>query len=242
VDSVDGALAAERAGASRLELCAALADGGTTPSAGLIQAVCGAVEIPVMVLVRVRGGDFVYSSIELDVMRRDVAHALERGAAGVVVGALLPDGDVDSASTRALVDAAGDAPVTFHRAVDLSRDPIAAVRTIAELGVATVLTSGAAQTALEGAPTIVRMAAAVPGMEVMAGGGVNETNVSQVVAATRVRAVHVRCGVSVSRPERASTPPRINLRKPLPQDERAWQDSSEERIRQVVIAAGRVAS
>jgi copper homeostasis protein len=246
VDTLDGALAAARAGASRLELCAALADGGTTPSAGLIEAVCGAVGIPVMVLVRARGGDFVYSAAELDVMRRDVAHALALGAAGVVIGALSPDGAVDAATTAALVDAAGDAPVTFHRAVDFTRDPVAAVRNVAELGIGTVLTSGGARTALEGAPVIARMAAAGgTALTVMAGGGINEGNVAQVLAGTRVRAIHVRCGVLRGHGEGDScrvAPGPIGLRKALPDDEAAWEDSSEERIRSVVIAAGGAAS
>lgn len=247
VDSVDGAVAAERAGASRVELCAALADAGTTPSAGLIQTVCEAVRIPVMVLVRARGGDFVYSDAEMDVMRRDAGNALALGAAGVVIGALQPSGEIDAAATLALIDAAGESPVTFHRAVDFTPDPVAAIATLAGLGVSTVLTSGGAQTALEGAPTIARMvAAAGESMEVMAGGGVNETNVAQVIASTRVRAVHVRCGVlrtrqSVADPSAARNKAEratVRLRKQLPPDERAWEDSSEQRIRQVVIAAG----
>jgi len=241
VDSLRGALAAERAGARRLELCAALSDGGTTPSLGLIDAVCSAVAIPVMVLVRVRGGDFVYAHDEVDVMRRDAANAIRAGAAGVVVGALTARGDVDAETTVSLVDAAGECDVTFHRAIDFTADPVAAVDVIADLGVATILSSGGAQTALEGAPTLARMVAACGDrIVIMAGGGITEANAARVVQATGVRAIHVRCSAlqMAAAGGGASEEPRVRLRKPLPADERAWEDSSEARIRQVVIAAG----
>src|SRR5438874_11106009 len=116
VDSVASALAAERAGAHRLELCAALADGGTTPSAGMIAAVVKTVSIPTFVLVRARGGGFVYSDDEIDVMRRDIRVAASLGAQGIVIGALTEQGDVDATTTAVLVEAAEDLPVTFHRA------------------------------------------------------------------------------------------------------------------------------
>lgn len=241
VDSVRGALAAERAGAGRLELCAALSDGGTTPSMGLIEAVCGAVAVPVMVLVRVRGGDFVYAREEVDVMRRDAASAARAGAAGVVIGALTARGDVDAETTLALVDAAGACAVTFHRAIDFTQDPVAALDAIMDLGVATVLSSGGAQTALEGAPTLARMVAASgERIQVMAGGGITEANATRVIQATGVRAIHVRCSALqlAAAGGGGSEEPRVRLRKPLPADERAWEDSSEARIRQVVIAAG----
>jgi len=196
VDSVHGALAAERAGAARLELCAALADGGTTPSAGLIAAVCSAVAIPVMVLIRVRGGDFVYAPDEVDVMRRDAMHAVSLGASGVVIGALTAGGDIDRATTLSLVDAAGDCAATFHRAIDFTRDPVEALGALSGLGIATVLSSGGAQTALEGAATLARMVAngvSPHSIEVMAGGGITEQNATQVIEATGVGAIHVRC-------------------------------------------------
>src|SRR5437016_1130645 len=112
VDSLASALAAERAGARRLELCAALADGGTTPSAGMIAAVVKSVAIPVVVLVRPRGGGFVYSDDEIDVMRRDIAVARSLGASGVATGALSERGEVDTTTTAVLVEAAEDLPIT----------------------------------------------------------------------------------------------------------------------------------
>ena len=151
VDSVDSAIAAERGGAHRLELCDALVDGGTTPSAGMIAAVKAAVSIPVFVIIRPRGGGFVYSDAEADVMRRDAEVAGTLGADGIVVGALQPDARVDVRRTRALIDAARGLSVTFHRAFDLVRDRYEALDVLASAGVTRVLTSGGALTALLGA-------------------------------------------------------------------------------------------
>src|SRR5574338_866447 len=127
VDSVASAIAAERGGAHRLELCDALFDGGTTPSAGMIAACKEAVSIPVFAIIRPRGGGFVYTDAERDVMRRDVVAARDLGADGVVIGGLLPDGTVDTDLVRLLRDAARDLPLTFHRAFDLTPDLDAAL-------------------------------------------------------------------------------------------------------------------
>src|SRR5579859_2777889 len=119
VDSVASAVAAEAGGANRLELCDNLADGGTTPSAGMIAAVKARVAIPVFVIVRPRGGGFVYTADELDVMRRDVQAAKGLGVDGFVLGILTPRAAVDVPATRRLTQEAGGLPVTFHRAFDL---------------------------------------------------------------------------------------------------------------------------
>src|SRR5690242_19001297 len=121
-ESVASACAAERGGARRVELCDALFDGGTTPSAGMIAACQEAVSVPVFVMIRPRGGAFVYSKEERDVMRRDVVLARELGADGVVIGGLLPNGAVDPALVDMLVETARGLPVTFHRAFDLTPD------------------------------------------------------------------------------------------------------------------------
>src|SRR5689334_5407973 len=113
VDSVASAIAAERGGARRLELCDALFDGGTTPSAGMIAACKEAVSIPVVVMIRPRGGGFVYSDMERDVMRRDVVVARDLGADGAVIGGLRPDGTVDSALVSSLKEAAPELSFTF---------------------------------------------------------------------------------------------------------------------------------
>jgi copper homeostasis protein len=150
VDAIDAALEAASGGAGRLELCGELLQGGVTPSAGLIGAVRDRVKIPLFVLIRPRTGDFLYSADERDVMLRDVALAKALGADGVVIGALAANGDVDIATTRALLDAARPMQVTFHRAFDFARDQDVATEALLNLGVDRVLTSGGAPSALEG--------------------------------------------------------------------------------------------
>src|SRR2546425_4990959 len=166
VDSVESALAAARGGAHRIELCANLVEGGTTPSAGTL-AVCRArLEIPIFVLIRPRGGDFLYSAAELAVMLEDVRRAKETGAHGIVTGVLRADGEIDQDRTGELIAAARPLRVTFHRAFDVCRDAGRALETLIALGVERVLTSGQAATAPEGAEAIaglVRRAAGQPG-------------------------------------------------------------------------------
>lgn len=191
VDTVAGALAAQEAGADRVELCSALGTGGLTPSAGLVEEVLAAVALPVHVLVRPRDGDFLHDRHEVSVMVRDVAHAARLGAHGVVVGALTPDGDVDLDTCKRLVDAAAGLPVTFHRAFDLARSPLDALDAVLTLGAGRLLTSGQEATALAGAPliaTLVRTAG--DRLSVMAGGGITAGNVAEVVAATGVSEIH----------------------------------------------------
>lgn len=236
VDSVRSALAAERAGAGRVELCAALHDAGTTPSAGMIAAVTDAVRIPVVVLVRPRGGAFAYTRAELDVMRRDVEAARRLGAAGVATGALRPDGRVDETALRSLLDAAGPLPVTFHRAFDLTPDVGESLEALAALGVRRVLTSGGAATALDGADALAALVSRSAGrVAILAGGGLREAHVAEVVRRTGVREVHVR-GSEVVRAELAESARAVRLRKPLPEDEAAWEETAEARIRGFVAA------
>src|ERR1051325_10857840 len=154
VDSVASALAAERGGAGRVELCDNLFDGGTTPSAGMISAVKATVKIPVFVIIRPRGGGFVYSYDELSVMRLDIEAARMLGADGIVLGALTNDARVDEEQLQPLLDAAKGLPVTFHRAFDLTRDRAEALETLMRLKIERVLTSGGATTAIEGSEQI----------------------------------------------------------------------------------------
>src|SRR5688500_10308962 len=135
VETLDDALAAVAGGADRLELCADLDAGGTTPARALVANVLARVSVPVLVMIRPRAGDFVYSREELDIMRDDIAAAIDLGASGVVLGALDSSGSVDVAATRALFAAARGRDVTFHRAIDYARDVLAAVETLASLGV-----------------------------------------------------------------------------------------------------------
>jgi copper homeostasis protein len=221
-----------------LELCDALFDGGTTPSAGMIAACKAAVSIPVFVMIRPRGGGFVYSDAERDVMRRDIIVARELGADGVVIGGLRSDGNVDVPLVRFLVEAANGLPVTFHRAFDFTPDPAASLELLADAGVRRVLSSGGAPTAAEGATVLadlVRQAGSR--MIVIAGGGVREENVRSLVSISGVREVHVR----LTRHTRGGEPPSrrgVQVRKPLPEDEAAWEETDERRVQSFVKTLG----
>ncbi|NEA22310.1 copper homeostasis protein CutC [Actinomadura bangladeshensis] len=192
IDSVAGAIAAEKAGAHRVELCAALFEGGLTPTLGTVRAALAAVSsIKVNVIVRPRGGDFIFDEHEVAAMEHDVALIREAGAHGVVIGALTPAGAIDRPVVERLLAAAGGLPVTFHRAFDMAADPFAALEELVELGVDRVLTSGQDVSVLEGAPLIAELVRrAGDRIIVMPGGGVTDRNVVRVVAATGAREIH----------------------------------------------------
>lgn len=189
--SLASALAAQAGGAGRVELCGNLADGGVTPSHGLIAAARDRLRIPLYVLVRPRGGDFLYDEAELDVMRRDVEACVRLGCDGVVIGMLDADGDVDAGRCRTLIEAAGPLGVTFHRAFDAVRDPGRALENLIALGCERVLTSGGCRSALEGAANIAALVRQAAGrLRVMAGAGVQPGNVADLLALSHADEVH----------------------------------------------------
>jgi copper homeostasis protein len=193
VVSAGGVRASLAAGADRVEFCASLEVGGITPSIGLIERVVeiAARRLAVHVLVRPRGGDFVYSGDEEDVMSRDIRAVKAAGADGVVVGALTPSGAVDVPLTSRLIEVARPLSVTFHRAFDETADPAASFDDVLALGVDRLLTSGAAATALEGADLIASLARRCAGrVEVMAGSGVTEQTAAEILRRTGVRELH----------------------------------------------------
>ena len=201
VDSIESALAAERGGAHRIELCSDLPEGGVTPSAGLIAAVRQKVSIELSVLVRPRPGDFCYSDEEMEVMRRDIATAKQLGADCVVLGILELNGRIDTARTRELVHLAAPARVTFHRAFDMSADLLQSLDDLQATGVHCVLTSGGKQTAADGMETLRRMVHAANGcVRIMAGGGIDENNVGEIVERTGVREIHASLKSSIATP------------------------------------------
>jgi copper homeostasis protein len=207
VDSVQGAVAAAAAGAHRLELCCALGEGGLTPSVGLVQAVKAVVSLPVVAMLRPRGGDFLFDDSEFDVLLRDVAALRTAGADELITGMLTADGDFDRARMAAIVQAAAPLPVACHRAFDCARAPTAALEQLTELGVARVLTSGQRRTALAGAPTIATLVAlAGSRITVLAGGGVRAANVRALVAQTGVREVHLSATAWSGSPMRHRNP------------------------------------
>lgn len=236
VDSVVSAVAAERGGAGRVELCDSLADGGTTPSAGMIAAVKAAVRLPVYVIIRPRGGGFVYDDSELGVMRLDMEAARMLGVDGFALGALTRDSRIDVPRLRVLKEHAQGLPITFHRAFDMVADQEAALETLVQERVARVLTSGGAPSALEGVEAIGRLVRRAAGqITVVAGGGVREETVQEIVHRSGVNEVHVR-GTRVAATDGAVNGP-LKLRKPLPADESAWEETDERRIREYVRLA-----
>lgn len=189
--SIDSAMAAANGGAARIELCSGLADGGVTPSAGLIKAVRAINSIKVNVLIREREGDFLYTSDEIDAMAYDVETCNSLGVDGVVVGALTADGRVDVDACRKMLAGKGSMSVTFHRAFDLCRDPFEALDALIELGVDRVLTSGLAASAPEGVEMLRQLNSYAAGrIIILAGGGVKSSNVRDLVDQTGVTEVH----------------------------------------------------
>jgi len=177
---------ARRTGVTRIELCAAPLEGGTTPSAGLIRY---ARSLPGL-MIRPRGGDFLYTDDEVALMTEEIRLAREYGADGVVFGLLTPDGEVDETRTAQLVREAEGMEVTFHRAFDMTRDPRQALEAVIRTGCRRVLTSGGRNTAQEGVGTLRALAAQAAGrIEVMAGSGVNPSN-ARLLAAAEVDALH----------------------------------------------------
>ncbi|WP_116124203.1 copper homeostasis protein CutC [Lewinella sp. IMCC34183] len=190
LQSADDVHAAHAGGADRVELCSALVEGGLTPSLGSIAA---SREIPIelRVMIRPRGGDFVYTSRELVAMERDIEVCRDLGADGVVFGMLTPDGGVAEAQVQRLVRAAGPLSVTFHRAFDVCRDPFAALDRLRDLGVTTVLTSGQRATVPEGAALIARLVEhAGADITILPGCGITPENVQEVLTVTGATEFH----------------------------------------------------
>lgn len=174
-----------------MELCAGLVEGGTTPSGGTIGLVLERVGIDTVVLVRPRGGDFLYTPDELDTILMDVETVRGSGAFGIATGVLTPDGQVDVAAMEQIMEAAGALSVTFHRAFDMVRDPAEALETLIGLGVDRVLTSGQERSVPEGRDLIRELVAvANRRISIMPGGGLREGNIRELVRATGVQEVH----------------------------------------------------
>ncbi|KAG0231311.1 hypothetical protein BGW42_000297 [Actinomortierella wolfii] len=196
LDSVASAIIAEKTGASRIELCAGLMEGGITPSAGLIRTVKAKTKLPVMVMIRPRGGDFCYDDDEFEAMLQDIALCHQLQVDGVVFGVLLPDGSVDVVRTRQLVEAAKPMMVTFHRAFDMVKDPFQALEDIIAIGgIQRILTSGCERSAYEGMDLLAELSAKANGrIIIMPGAGITERNVNKIVAATGAKEIHVGAG------------------------------------------------
>ncbi len=190
--SPESAIAAEAGGANRVELCDNLLEGGTTPSAGTVALCLKRVTLDVLMMIRPRGGDFLYTDIEYDIMLRDIEVAKSLGVCGVVFGLLTPAGKVDKARTGRLIEASRPLTVTFHRAFDMTADPFEALEDLVELGVDRILTSGQEPSAERGIPLLKNLVKAAQGRTVILPGcGINENNIAEIVARTGVHECHV---------------------------------------------------
>lgn len=191
LQSVDGAIAAAQGGAQRVELCAALVEGGITPSLGTIQACRAAVDMDIMVMIRPRGGDFRYSERELESMAYDIEQCKRIGVTGVVFGMLENNGKVARSQVQALLEVARPLSVTFHRAFDVSNDPFTALDTLIDLGIDRVLTSGQAATVPEGIEVIRQLADQAAGrIGILPGCGITPENLAEVIRHTGVTEFH----------------------------------------------------
>jgi copper homeostasis protein len=191
LDSVESAIAAERGGADRVELCAGLPEGGTTPSAGMIAAVRQKIKIGLQVMIRPRGGDFCYSVDEFNIMQRDILIARQLNASGVVFGILNTDGTMDKERMRQLIELSRPLKVTCHRAFDMTCDFNQALDDLIEIGVTRVLTSGGKKSAVDAMPTLAQLVQHAQGrISVMACGELSPANVKAVISYSHVSEVH----------------------------------------------------
>lgn len=204
VDDPAGIDAAVAGGADRIELCSALELGGLTPSAALVERAVAS-GCPIHMMIRPRAGGFALGEGEEALMIAEIRAGLARGVAGVVIGALRPDGGLDREALARFRDAARDAAIVLHRAIDLVRDPVAAVREVAALGYDKILSSGGARTAIEGAGTLAAMAeAAGDRLSIIAGSGATPENVAQLIERTGVREIHGSASSQGTEPDAAT--------------------------------------
>lgn len=189
--NIQSCMIAEKAGASRIELCADPDVGGTTPSYGLIQYTLAHLSIPVFPMIRPRGGNFVYDEYELDIMRRDILACRELGCPGIATGILTQDGRIDVPNLSRLVEWAGPMAVTCHKAFDRTTDATQALEDVVAAGCSRVLTSGLRPTATEGSNVLQQLVKLANGrIVIMPGGGVRSTNIAELVTLVNANEYH----------------------------------------------------
>lgn len=188
---IDSCKIAEQCGASRIELCANPAEGGTTPSWGMIKTARATTTLPLFPIIRPRGGDFLYNDLEFNIMKEDIEQCFQLGCDGVVIGLLNADGSVDEARTAALVQSAGRMDVTFHRAFDRVADPVDSLKKIIATGCKRILTSGLYQQSVDGIYNLRNLVQwAQEDITIMVGSGVHSGNIVQLAKETGAKAFH----------------------------------------------------
>ena len=195
VDSVESAISAQSAGADRVEFCDNLIEGGTTPGYGAIISARNNLSIKLHVIIRPRGGDFLYSGLEYDIMRRDIEICGESGVDGIVTGILMPGGNIDIDRTAKLFEFAYPMSTTFHRAFDMCGDPVQGLEDVIATGASRLLTSGFKNKAQDGIELIRQLIIqAGERISIMPGGGIDETNAALIVTATKAKEIHLTGG------------------------------------------------
>ncbi|CAG8439603.1 1341_t:CDS:10 [Ambispora leptoticha] len=231
VDSVSSAINAEKECAARIELCDNLSEGGTTPSSGMIATVRKYVKIPIMVMIRPRGGDFCYSDHEFEVMCADIEHAKSLGADGVVFGILLKDGRIDVQKT-------GQSSQAHVRAFDMCKDPYQSLEDIIAIGgIQRVLTSGCDSTVLEGLEKIALLVEqARDRIIVMPGGGIRKTNIKRILKEIKLKEIHVSASASVSSSMEYRTG-NVHMGRPIYNDEFTINTIDRQKLRDMMKTA-----
>lgn len=192
IDSVESGIIAERSGADRVELCDNLYEGGTTPGAGTIRIARKEIGIALNIMIRPRGGDFLYSDIEFNIIREDIKIAREEGADGIVAGILKPDGSIDVPGTMELIELASPLPFTFHRAFDMTPEPFSAMEDIINCGANRILTSGHTNLVVDNIKLVKELITkAGDRIIIMPGSGINENNIAGIINETGATEFHL---------------------------------------------------
>jgi len=233
-NSVESCIAAQKAGAARVELCAGIPEGGTTPSWGMMTAARKAIDIKFNVIIRPRGGDFLYDDLETEIMHGDIHAARQARADGVVFGCLTADGDIDIKKNNLLMQGASGMSTTFHRAFDVCRDPFRALEEIIDMGFDRILTSGQQNLAMEGRELIARLVEKAAGrIIIMPGSGVNEHNIAELASVTKAHEFHTSARETVSsRMQYRGNP--VSMGGTVTIDEFSRQVTSADKVRQII--------
>jgi copper homeostasis protein len=235
-NSVTSCVEAQKGGAMRVELCAGIPEGGTTPSQGTIAVTRELLEIPIHVIIRPRAGDFLYSPEEIRVMERDIAVAKDCGADGVVIGCLTPEGEIDYRLTQRLVECADGMSVTFHRAFDMCTDPMKALEELINLGCNRILTSGQMPTAEEGIPLLRELVEKAAGrIIILPGCGINEKNIRKIAEETGAEEFHLSAREAIQS-GMIYRNPKVSMGGTVQVDEYAEPRTSAERVRQTLAS------
>lgn len=231
-NSFASALAAEKGGANRVELCENMAEGGTTPSYAQIKMCKERLSIEVWPIIRPRGGDFLYSDDEFELMKEDIKICKSMECDGVVIGILLPNGNVDKERCVKLIELAKPMPVSFHRAFDMSNDLENALEDLIEIGFVRVLTSGGAENASNGIAKIFKLVAQANGrIEIMPGAGINPNNIKEIASKTSAQNFHSSARVAIkSKMEYRNQTTKMGSVK----DEYQYEQTSVELVEQMV--------